>query len=128
MDRIQKLVRNDPSLLIQQLCLDRGIALRLSPPGLQEMDDVAEKSGGRDIYEHGTALLRHSGLALGFWPFASTTSRRFIATTTFGSTSQRPRLRLPRLRPPGQGRWWRNLAFSSRVERCIHLGIARESA
>lgn len=43
---------------------------RVSPSHHQEFDGQAEKSGGRDVYEHATALLHFAGVSKVFWPFA----------------------------------------------------------
>ena len=63
LDRNQTLIRNDRIVVtaFEQLYLDRGIALKVSPPRHQEFDGRAEKSGGRDVYEHSTALLHFAG-------------------------------------------------------------------
>ena len=46
------------------------IGLKLSAPGAQYENGVAEKAGGHDIYTHATALLAHAGLSEVWWPFA----------------------------------------------------------
>ena len=145
MDRNQTLIKNDPLVLtrFQQFCLDEGIALKISPPGHQEMDGVSEKSGGRDIYEHATALLHHSGLSKRFWPFAvqhfvdvfncvprPTTENTSPYFLHYGITPY-----IGHFRTFGCPAWVHKdkaargatAAFSSRVDRCIHLGSARDS-
>jgi hypothetical protein len=49
---------------------EEEIGLKLSAPGAQYENGVAEKAGGQDIYGHATALLTHAGISEKWWPFA----------------------------------------------------------
>lgn len=144
MDRNATLIKNDPGLVtqFQQFCLDRGIALKISPPNHQEMNGVAEKSG-RDLYEHATCLLYHAGISTKFWPYAvqhcadcfnalprkslkgeSPFSSHFVKRPyighhrTFGCPCFLHRDKAAR---------GPTAAFSTHVDRGIHLGNARDS-
>jgi hypothetical protein len=60
---------NNPTSF-QKWLIGEEIALKLSAPGAQYENGVAEKAGGQDIYNHGTALLTHAGISEKWWPFA----------------------------------------------------------
>ena len=146
MDRNQTLLKNDPTVVtsFQQSCLTLGIALKISPPYHQEMDGVSEKSGGRDVYEHATALLYAAAISMRFWPFAV---QAYVEISNYiprpSTNNQSPYFQhyglipyIGHLRHFGcpafvhQDKAARGTtaAFSSRVERCIHLGTARDSS
>ena len=145
MDRSQTLVQNDPSFLteFQQFCLDKSIALKISPPNHQEMNAIAEKSGGRDVYEHATALLHHAGVSTRFWPFAvqhyadtynsvprPSTDNKSPYEKHYGIKPYIGHYRVcccPAFLHKDKKARGTTAAFSSRVDRCIHLGIARDS-
>eukprot|EP00633_Aureoumbra_lagunensis_P011943 CAMPEP_0197327268 /NCGR_PEP_ID=MMETSP0892-20130614/2605_1 /TAXON_ID=44058 ORGANISM="Aureoumbra lagunensis, Strain CCMP1510" /NCGR_SAMPLE_ID=MMETSP0892 /ASSEMBLY_ACC=CAM_ASM_000538 /LENGTH=635 /DNA_ID=CAMNT_0042821949 /DNA_START=176 /DNA_END=2080 /DNA_ORIENTATION=+ len=146
MDRNQTLIKNDPIILtkFKNLLFEQGVALKISPPGHQEMDGVAEKSGGRDIYEHATALLHYAGLSKRFWPFAvqhfvyvfNMVPRPHLKNgespffLNFGTIPYLGDIRIfgcPAFVHKDKNARKSNAAFSSRVDRCINLGLALDS-
>jgi len=150
MDRNQTLLRNDPSYItnFRQLCLDLGIGLKISPPNHQEYNGIPEKSGGRDVSEHVTALLLHSGISLKFWPFAVqhyVDCLNVVVRPNFSNTAETPKspyfreyevapylghfrvFGCPAFLFKDKAARGSNAAFSSRVDRCIHLGVERHS-
>jgi hypothetical protein len=145
MDHDMTLVRHDiaTSTLFQRFCHDKDIALKISAPSKQWQNGVAERTGGRTVYEHATAMLFDSGLNVRWWPFAvahyvmvsNCISVKALGWKTpfeahygfkpfvghlrrFGCPAFVHKNKEARVSPA---------AFTSRVHRCIHLGNAVDS-
>ena len=145
MDRNMTLVTNDPSRLteFQRLLVTLRIVLKISPPRHQEHNGIAEKSGGRDIAEKTTIHMFNGGVSHRFWCFAlqhvvdthncvprPSTGNRSPYYLHYGTQPYIGHFRViccPCFLVLDKAARRPTPAFSSRVDRCIHLGVARDS-
>jgi hypothetical protein len=116
-----------------------NIGCKLSAPGAQFENGVAEKAGYHDIYTHATALLTHAGLSEVWWPFAVLNYVRITNSIPQGNDASTPIQRYFNMVPSighfhvpfcpafayvGKDKRGPTPNFKSRVTECVYLGPA----